>query len=179
MFAANVGDSSRRAQRSRTCSPTHLAEQIIQGLVRVGDHQRALAGAVVVQDVHDLHRRVRLARAWWAHHHGQPRLHPTHDGLCLHRREAHAVLRRQVLRVWAWVNWRVRLYHQLALAACRLLRRAIICRLALDLAAYRLLLLFKRGEGDAEGALKLRAAAAVPKLNLPPWECLAHVVCTA
>lgn len=48
---------------STTPSPSCLGEEVVEGLVGVGDHQGALAGAVVVQDVHDLHRRVRLARA--------------------------------------------------------------------------------------------------------------------
>ena len=41
----------------------HLCEEVVEGLVGVRDHQGALGGAVVVQDVHDLHSGVGLARA--------------------------------------------------------------------------------------------------------------------
>ncbi len=59
-----------------------LLEQVIEGLVGVGDEQGALARAVVVQHMHDLHCSVSLPCSWGTHHHCQPRLHAGLD--CLH-----------------------------------------------------------------------------------------------
>lgn len=67
------------------CSPCRyitlqdLLEQVIQGLVGVGDEQGALTRAVVVQHMHDLHCCICFACSWGPYHHGQPRLHPRFD----------------------------------------------------------------------------------------------------
>ena len=61
----------------------HLAAQEYARLVGVRDKQGALRRAVVIEHVHDLHRRVCLARAWRANHHGQPWLHARPDRLHL------------------------------------------------------------------------------------------------
>ena len=54
----------------------------------MGDEQRALAGAVVVQHVHDLHGCVCLARARRPHHHRQPRLSACSDSFHLETHSA-------------------------------------------------------------------------------------------
>ncbi len=53
-------------------------------LIGMGDKEGALVGAIMVQDMHDLHRRVGLARSWRADHHCQPWLYPRLDGFHLH-----------------------------------------------------------------------------------------------
>lgn len=70
------------------CSPCRyitlqdLLKQVIQGLVGVGDEQGALARAVVVKHMHDLHCCVCFACSWGPYHHGQSRLHARLD--CFH-----------------------------------------------------------------------------------------------
>lgn len=52
-------------------------------LIGVSNEERPLAGAVVVQHVHDLHGRVGLSGSRRPHHHGEPRLRPRLDGFHL------------------------------------------------------------------------------------------------
>ncbi len=74
-LVASYMQSGSGCQSVAPSSRTHL--------VGVRDEQRALSRAVVVQHRHNLHRRVRLARAGRAHHHGQPRLYARGNGLNL------------------------------------------------------------------------------------------------
>lgn len=79
----------RYVGKPNRCSPCRyitlqdLLKQVIQGLVGVGDEQGALARAVVVQHMHDLHCCICFACSRGPYHHGQPRLHSRLDGFHL------------------------------------------------------------------------------------------------
>mmetsp|Transcript_12689 Transcript_12689/g.50712 ORF Transcript_12689/g.50712 Transcript_12689/m.50712 type:complete len:455 (-) Transcript_12689:614-1978(-) len=81
-----------------------LLEDLVQGLVGVRDEQKTLAGIVVVEEAGNLHRDVRLARAWRAHDQSESLCDARANGLHLSGRESHSVLEQSlaVVRSRRW-----------------------------------------------------------------------------